>query len=238
MNYFLLTVILFFCTVSLVSQNVTAKIIDRNTKLPIPYATIKTGEFSGVISNEEGFFTIVDENSDTSLTISCMGYKTKTLPIQEVQKLNFIISLEESINELNTVYISNKKPNADSIIAKARQRLSENYGTKLYKHELFSRQTAYVDFKNLNFEVERASHIKKRNLESANKSLDSLAKAIINSKTIHFKDFKADLYVNDSAKSKMIVHKATELLDQEKSISFEDVQKKGQKVMLKYLDTT
>jgi hypothetical protein len=237
MKYFLLTVILFFYSALLISQNIVVKVVDENTKAPIAFAAVKIDDFNGVISNEEGYFTLNPENLDV-VSITCLGYKSKVLRIKDIIANNNVISLEEAINELNTVYISNKRPNADSIIAKVRQRLSENYEKKLYKHELFSRQTAYVDFKNLNFEVERASHIKNRNLESANKSLDSLAKAIINSKTIHFKDFKADLYVNDSLKSKMIVHKATELLDQEKSISFEDVQKKGQKIMLKYLDTT
>lgn len=237
MKHFLLTIVLFFNSTLLISQNITVKVIDENTKSPIAYAAVKFDDFNGVISNEEGYFTLNTENLDT-VSITCLGYKSKVLSIGDIIANNNVISLEEAINELNTVYISNKRPNVDSIIARVRQRLSENYETKLYKHEVFSRQTAYIDFKNLNFDVEKASHIKKRNLESANKSLDSLASAIINSKTIHFKDFKADLYVNDSSKSKMLVHKATELLDQKKSLSFEDVQKKGQNVMLKYLDTT
>lgn len=226
---------MFFNTSLIISQNIQVKVIDQNTKYPIAYAAVKIDDFNGVISNEEGFFTLNTENL-SKVTISCLGYKSKILTLSDIKANNNIIKLEEAINELNTVYISNKRPNVDSIIARTRQRLAENYDTKLYKHEIFSRQTAYVDFKDLNFEVEKASHFKKKNLESANRSLDSLTKAIMNSKTIHFKDFKADLFVNDSIK--MLVHKATELLDQKNSLSFEDVQKKGQNVMLKYLDTT
>ena len=125
------------------------------------------------------------------------------------QSLNFLITLEESINELNTVYVSNKRPNADSIMARVRQNISKNYDTKLYKHEVFSRETTYMDFDKLDFEIEKASHVKKKNLESANKSLDSLSKAVINSKTKHFKDFKADLYVIDSSNSKLKVSKSS-----------------------------
>jgi hypothetical protein len=237
MKYFLLAIVLFLNSALLISQNIVVKVVDENTKAPIAFAAVKIDDFNGVISNEEGFFTLNTENLD-AVTITCLGYKSKVLSIDDIIASNNVIGLEEAINELNTVYISNKRPNADSIIARVRQRLSENYGTKLYKHEVFSRETAYIDFKDLNFDVEKASHIKKKNLELANKSLDSLARAIINSKTIHFKDFKADLYVNDSAKTKLVVHKATELLDQKNSLSFEDVQKKGQNVMLKYLDTT
>lgn len=235
MRYFFLTLLLFFNTSLIISQNIQVKVIDENTKYPIAYAAVKIDDFNGVISNEEGFFTLNTENLRT-VTITCLGYKSKVLSLSDIKANNNIIKLEEAINELNTVYISNKRPNVDSIIARTRQRLAENYGTNLYKYELFSRQTAYIDFKNLNFEVEKASHFKKKNLESANKSLDSLSNAIMNSKTIHFKDFKADLYVNDS--SKIVVHKAAEILDQKNSLSFDDVQKKGQNVMLKYLDTT
>ena len=237
MKYFLLAIVLFLNSALLISQNIVVKVVDENTKAPIAFAAVKIDDFNGVISNEEGFFTLNTENLD-AVTITCLGYKSKVLSIDDIIASNNVIGLEEAISELNPVYISNKRPNADSIIARVRQRLSENYGTKLYKHEVFSRETAYIDFKDLNFDVEKASHIKKKNLELANKSLDSLARAIINSKTIHFKDFKADLYVNDSTKTKLVVHKATELLDQKNSLSFEDVQKKGQNVMLKYLDTT
>jgi len=237
MKFISLTIFLIFCTV-LQSQNITAKLIDSNTKQPIPYANIKTGEFSGVISNEEGYFTIINSPENATIIISCMGYKNKTLGIRDIQSMNFIISLEESINELQTVYIINKNPNADSIVSRARKRLRFNYENKLYKHKLFSRETAYVDFENLNFDIENASHVKKKNLESANKSLDSLANAIINSKTIHFKDFKAELFVGDSSKTKLVVQKATELLDQKNTLSIEEVQNRAQNVMLKYLDTT
>ena len=237
MKFFILTIIFFINSNSLLAQNITAKIIDQNSKLPIPYAAIKIDDFNGVISNEEGFFTINLKAIDL-ITISCLGYKSKTLSFDELVSIDYVIVLEEALNELNTVYISNKRPNADTIIARVRKKLEENYKSTLYKHEIFSRETAYVDFENLNFEVEKASHIKKNNLESANKSLDSLTKAIINSKTIHFKDFKGDLFINNSSDNKLVVYKATELLDQKNNLSFEDVQKKGENIMLKYLDTT
>lgn len=237
MKYFLLTIIIFYTSFSLLAQNITAKIIDKNTKLPIPYAAIKIDEFNGVISNEEGFFTLNSKNKG-QITITCLGYKSKSLSIEDLISNKNVITLEESINELNTVYISNKRPNPDTIIARVKKRLKENYDNNLYRHEVFSRETAYVDFENLNFEVEKATHIKKKNLELANTSLDSLTKAIINSKTVHFKDFKGDFFVNNSSDTKLVVYKATELLDQKNSLSFEDVQQKGQNIMLKYLDTT
>lgn len=225
-------------TVVVCSQNITARLIDTNTGKPIPFAAIKTGENNGVISNEEGYFTIHATDQNQTVTISCLGYTNKTLSVQEISDLHFIIPLEEAINELSTVYISNKKPNADSIIARARRNLSKNYKTNWYKHDIFSRETAYMDFDKLDFDIEKASHVKKKNLEQANTSLDSLSKAIINSKTKHFKDFKGVLYVGDASQTKLSVQKATELLDQKNNLSIDEVQNRTERVILKYLDTT
>jgi hypothetical protein len=238
MKQYIILFIFFSSSIACISQNITAKVIDQATQNPIPFAAIKTDAFTGVISNEEGYFTLIETADQSQITISCLGYKNKTISIEAVKAQNFIISLEESINELNTVYISSKKPNADSIIALARQNLSKNYANKLYQHEIFSRETAFIDFKKLDFEIEKTSHVKKRNLESANQSLDSLSRAIINSKTSHFKDFKATLLVNDSLKTKLIVDKAAELIDQKNNLSIEEVQNKAQHIILKYLDTT
>ena len=220
------------------AQNITARLVDKNTEKPIPFAAIKTGEYNGVISNEEGYFTIQATAQNQTVTISCLGYTNKTLSVQDITDLHFIIPLDEAINQLSTVYISNKKPNADSIIARARRNLSKNYQTNLYKHDIFSRETAYMDFDKLDFNIEKSSHVKKENLELANNSLDSLSKAIINSKTKHFKDFKGVLYVGDSSQTKLSVQKATELLDQKNNLSIDEVQNRTERVILKYLDTT
>jgi len=221
------------------SQNITAKIIDKNSKNPIAFATIKTGEFSGVISNEEGYFTIHEKlKLNDAISISCLGYETKIVRIQDISSMGFVITLKESVNILNTVYVSNKKPNADDIISKVRKHLDKNYESKFYKYSIFSRETAYISFEKLEFKIEKASHVNKKNRVSVNNSLDSLSEAIIYSKTIHFKDFKGDLLKGDSTKTKLMVDKAAELIDQKNTLSIESVQHKTQNIILKYLDTT
>ena len=56
------------------AQNVTAKLIDGINGKPIQYASIKTGANSGVISNEEGYFSIHFEGIETNtISISCLG---------------------------------------------------------------------------------------------------------------------------------------------------------------------
>lgn len=238
MNY-KITLVLLLASFSVLSQNITGKLLDKNTKKPIPFATIKTGEYSGVISNEEGYFTInTEDNNSKTVTISCLGYQNKILSIQEIKNLNFLIALEEAVNQLNEVFISNKKPNADSIIAKVKLKIADNYDSNLNKYNIFHRTTDYVDFKSLDFEIEKASHFKKKNLEAVNTNLEALSKKIKESDMKHFTDFKGELYSLNKDSSKIMVSKATKLMDFKNDFSVDDIQEKAQKIMLTYLDTT
>lgn len=234
----IITFAFFLISFSVFSQNMTAKLIDKKSRNPIQFATIKTGEYSGVISNEEGYFTITIEESLKNITVSCLGYQTKVLSIQDIKSLNFTIELEEAINELNEVFISNRKPNADSIITKVKLKITDNYDLKLNKFNIFHRTTDYIDFKNLDFEIEKASHFKKKNLESANNNLEALSKKIRESDMKHFTDFKGELYSLNKDSSKLVVNKATKLMDFKNDFSVDEIQEKAQKIMLTYLDTT
>lgn len=237
MKYSILIIIIFLNSTALLSQNIVAKVIDENSKAPISYAAIKVDEFHGSISNEEGFFTFNTENVDV-VTISCLGYKTKTLSINDIKVNNNIISLEEAINELDAVFISNKLPNIDSIMSRVRQHLNDNYDFRLNSYSIFYRETTYLDFKNLDFNIEKASDLKKRDLEMANSSLDSLSSAIMDNKTLNFLDFKGKLISKDNTSSKLSVIKATKLIDRKNDFTIDDVQERAQKLVYKYLDTT
>ena len=126
MKHVLILISFFVISVASFSQQITGQLIDKNTGKAIQYATIKTGKYSGVISNEEGYFTINNEDYKTkTITISCLGYQEKTISVADIEALNFIIPLEEAINQLNEVYISNKVQNADSIIARVRAKIPE-----------------------------------------------------------------------------------------------------------------
>ncbi|HKK11610.1 MAG TPA: hypothetical protein VJ945_02185, partial [Flavobacteriaceae bacterium] len=198
---------------------------------------IKIDDFHGVISNEEGFFTLNTENLNT-VTISCLGYETKTLNIDDIKANNNILSLKEAVNQLDEVFITNKNPNIDSIMARARRNLNRNYDFSLNSYSVFFRETTYLDFENLEFHVEKASDLKKKDLEKANKSLDSLSYAIMDNKTLNFLDFKGSLLSKDNSSTKLAVAKATKLIDRKKDFTIDDVQERAQKLVYKYLDTT
>lgn len=236
MKHFLL---LYFCfsTLQLLSaQNISVQIIEQHTKTPIPFATIKTGENSGTISNEEGFFTL-PTNDYQKIIISSMGFESKTLSLDDIKALNYVVTLNAAINQLDDVYLSNKKPNVDSIIARVKRHTKQNYSTKLRAYQIFRRTTDYMDFEHLDFEIDKATHVKKQQLEKVNNDLQAMTTAIMNSKTVHFTDFKGAFYVkNDS--TKLTVSKATRLLDHDKNFSIDYVQERAQHILLSYLDTT
>ncbi len=235
----ILRFILFIFTISLNAQSFSAKILDEITKLPVPFAAVQTAQYKGVITNEEGVFNIdLENNSISQVTISSLGYKKQIFKIEEIINNNYLIVLEPSINELNTVYLSSSKPNVDSIIARVVRNLSKNYKTENIKHNLFYRETVYMDFDNLDFEIKKASHVKKKQLFDANNILKAMTNNIMSSNFVHFTDFMGELSVMNKDSSKLKVEKATQIINTKKDFSLENIQEKAQNIVLKYLDTT
>lgn len=222
----------------MISQNITAKLIDRDTKAPIAYATVKTGTYAGVITNDDGFFTISSKDDTKTITISCMGYENKTLTVKDIKVLNLVIELQQAINQLDEVFISNRAPNADSIIAKVKAKLTDNYNFDLQQYHIFKRTTDRVDFKSLEFEIDKASNVKKQQLEGVNNNLTALANQIKQSNMVQFADFKGIVFTLDKDSIKLKVEKATELLDAKNNFSIDNIQEKMQNIILTYLDTT
>ncbi|NJX16264.1 carboxypeptidase-like regulatory domain-containing protein [Tamlana crocina] len=218
------------------AQAITARVISKNNGGPIAYASVKTGAHSGVISNDEGYFTI--QNQNAPITISCMGYQNRTLSVQQIQESNFTIELADAVNQLSEVLISNKIPNADSIIAEVRRNISKNYDYDLNRHPIFRRNSEQTNFENLDFEIEKASHISKTNIEKLNANMHTLSQKIRESDMVHFTDIKGELATFNLDSSKLSVQKATKLLDYKNDLSIEDIQQKAQNLVLTYLDTT
>jgi len=220
-------------------QNFSAKIINSSTQEPVSFATVQTGKYSGVISNEEGVFNLgISNDSIQNIYVSCIGYQATTISIQNIVKNNYMIFLDEVVNELETVYLVTNRPKVDSIIARVKRNIYQNYKANLTNHDIFYRETSYMDFQNLDFEIEKASHVKKLQLINANKNLNDLTKKIIQSKTTHFTEFIGNLAFKDSSSSKLNIEKANRIINTEKDFSIEQVQKQAQNIVLKYLDST
>ena len=76
-TYLLSTIIALITTVTVSAQAVTATVVDAKSGEAIPFATVILGEHAGVITNEDGVFSITAEQREAikdSIYISSMGY--------------------------------------------------------------------------------------------------------------------------------------------------------------------
>lgn len=236
-NTNLLTIIVFTLTSTLagLAQNVSGKILSVKSE-PIPFATIQIGDNYGVISNDEGNFSIatVGFNPTDSVTISCLGYEKVGLQLQEFTSNDYV--LNERINELSEVYLTDRKLGIDSIMFYVNKNLSKNYKIDLQALKFFGRRTDFIVGKSADFEIEKSSSFKKKQLEAFNNDFDALERSLINNKSKQYTDAIATLYMLNEGKAKLEVEKSVRLLDERNDQSLERLAEKGNDIVLKHLD--
>ena len=107
-NTLFITALLFLQTAYVAAQEITAVVKDATTREPIPYATVQYGPNKGVITNDEGRFTLQAQlKEEDSLVVSSMGYGTLGFPLKELN--GETIYLKSSNIELKDVFLTNKK---------------------------------------------------------------------------------------------------------------------------------
>ncbi len=228
----------FVCTSFLNAQYIKGKIVDRESEAGVPYATIQITPTYGTITNEEGSFSIkIPENNKDSLLISSMGYAQRTIPMSDITQ-NLIIYLDPAVIALDEVLLRNTMPTAEEIIREVRAAYPSNYVTSDQKYQIFFRGTSYMNFDKLDASIEKASQVGKREVAQASERLEALTANIMSSRMIEFEDYNGHILIKDKDSSKLRVDRATRLIDSKKDFSIENVQKKAQKIILQYLDTT
>ncbi|WP_223035073.1 carboxypeptidase-like regulatory domain-containing protein [Hanstruepera marina] len=222
-------------TLSSFSQSISGKILSEKSE-PIPFATIQIGENYGVISNDEGNFSIstADFKATDSVTISCLGYEKLGMQLQEFISQDYI--LKEHLNELSEVYVTDRKLGVDSIMYYVNKNLNKNYKVDLQAIKFFGRRTDYIVGKTADFEIEKSSSFKKKQLEAFNKDFDALEQSLINNKSKQYTDAIATLYILNANKAKLDVEKSVRLLDERNDQSLEKLAEKGNDIVLNHLD--
>lgn len=233
----LLTSCIFCLTLSSIAQNIKGKILNEQSE-PIAFATIQIGDDYGVISNDEGNFSIAVSNfkPTDSVTISCLGYEKLGFQLQEFTSQDY--TLNDLVNELSEVYITDRKLDIDSIMYYVNANLKKNYKIDLQTFKFFGRRTEYIVGKTADFEIEKSSSFKKKQLEAFNTDFDALETSLINNKSKQYTDVVSTLYVLNEDKAKLNVEKAVKLLDEKNNQSLERVAEKGNDIVLKHLDKT
>ena len=193
-------------------ETLSSVLLDSLTKSPIAYASIVLKNNQGVITNEEGAFSIQlpkDIQLSDSITVSSMGYEKKQFLLSAVQD-TLLIASKEIV--LNGVIASNKNLSAQEIVHKIKENLSQNHPQELTTKRLFFRasENQYMSKMDVDFK----------------KSIDSVM-GLIPRNGAYFTEVLADLhgdYTEKNQKIKLI--KASKLYDKENEVSFEGIEKK------------
>ncbi len=115
---------LFICTpLVLLSQiSITGKVIDQSTNNPLPFATVKAANNSYALSSTTGEFVIRCEEYPIQLTVSYIGYETKTFSIQSEDVIKVEIQLTPKKESLDAVNIDVAGSIAANLIKEAIQK--------------------------------------------------------------------------------------------------------------------
>ncbi|MGV3695794.1 DUF5686 family protein [Flavobacterium sp.] len=133
-----LFLLFFFCTLSLQAQfQINGVIRDAETKKSLPFATITVSGGSSAISDVDGKFQLKLHFRPESLTVSYVGYETRSIPLLEIKPFYTLYVLKNTA-ALKEVVVSNANP-ANEIISKAiRQKDDNNPQKKLRSFEFKS----------------------------------------------------------------------------------------------------
>lgn len=136
------------------AQEVSAVILDARTRQPIPFATVQYASNKGVITNEEGRFSILSSKID-SINISCLGYDSMTIKAGNFEKDS--IYLKSSSIRLDDVFLSNKKLSGEEIIERVIKNVDRNYDFGLTYNKFFLRNSFSNKVNRFDLEVEETT---------------------------------------------------------------------------------
>ncbi|MCX2720652.1 carboxypeptidase-like regulatory domain-containing protein [Lentiprolixibacter aurantiacus] len=206
------------------TQDLTAKLVDSKTGQGIPYATIRFDTNSGIITNEEGLFSLrwsaIPENQD-SLYISCMGYEKLAISIQRIS--DSIIKISPKAIDLDEVFLFDREMEVEDIIEQVIERLPYNYNKQPVKQRMFFRQSS---LNNLNkFEID----FKKSTIAELNeKFLDSVT-GLIPRSSAYYTESLCDFY-RTPEEHKLYIEKAAELYDKNNEGSMDALSEKMERI--------
>lgn len=198
MRYSILFIILNLLQIqSLKAQGISAVVLDSQTRQPIPFATVQYAPGKGVITNEEGRFSLISGNGSDTLIISSLGYFTKSLMANELEK-GQVYLMAENI-QLNDVFLSDKQLSSEEILKKVKERVKENYNFDLTQKRFFFRESNVNNIKKFDLEVEKST------FPDLNQDLMNRIAANIPKVNDSYKEVLGDFYGNyDQQKIKII----------------------------------
>lgn len=139
-------------------------VFDKENNLPIPYATIGIVEENiGTVTNTDGFFSlkISSQFSGASLVVSHMGFMSRLIPVQLLDKQKVDIFLERRVISIQEVIIRYIDP--EEIIDRAMEKRVENnsrvpvYFTSFYR-EGVQKNDRFISYSEAVFKVYKSPY--------------------------------------------------------------------------------
>lgn len=216
--------IFLLASISIYGQSISSRVVDTKTNEGIPYATVQFAENRGIITNEEGRFSINLNprlEQQDSIYISSMGYKKTAIHFKAA--LDSVIYIEPKAIELNEVYLFNNDLSVDEIIEKVKENLPINYNREPIKQRLFFRQSSLNTMTKLDIEFEKST------IEELNKKfLDSVI-SILPRNASYYTESLCDFYRKPD-EHRLYIEKAAELYDKNNEGSMEALSAKLERI--------
>lgn len=230
------------------AQSVVGKVIDLESGSGLPYANIEING-DNIVSNADGNFTVSERNNvdDLMLTVSFLGYNTTRVSIAQFKKSQFTVKLQPVVFELETVNISNTKPNADSIMAYVKRHLARNYKRpdKPAKNMLFYRESTSFKPVKLKVDITKSTGFTKNGLKDTNNQLQALTSNLVSHPPQEFTEMLCNYYTATKTVNtkpllypKFEVVKAVKLRDKNRGVSLNEMQEMASGILFQHLDST
>lgn len=200
------------------SQGFTARIIDLETKKPVPFATIQYGPHKGTITNEDGVFVInASPKSIDLLEISSIGYQSIKVRPEDVS--DNIIYLRSQVIQLDDVFLTNKKLTGREILERAKAKVTENYNFQLTKKRFFYRESNINRVNRFDLDIDESTipDINQPLMDSISRSIPKYSDS--------YKEVLGDFYGNYSQQKIQII-KAANLYNPQSTTSLDKLTKK------------
>ena len=211
-------------SIQVYSQDITAKLVDSKTGQGIPYATIQFDTNSGIITNEEGLFSLRRDaipNNQDSLYISCMGYEKLAISIQRIT--DSIISISPKAIDLDEIFLFDKEMEVEEIIELVKERLPVNYNDEPVKQRMFLRQSSLNNLNKFNIEFKKSTIE-----ELSEKFLDSVV-GLIPRSSAYYTESLCDFYKRPG-EHRLKIEKAAELYDKNNEGSMDALSEKLERI--------
>lgn len=140
-----------FSFVNTLAQQIT--VLDSITNDPIPFVHVFDG-YRGVVANQDGrFYMDVSEKGD-SLSLSCLGYASKTISFSQ---MNDTIYLAPKAVELLPVVLNSRSLTGAEVIDSILANTEKNYDFGLFSSEVFVYKSNSYDIDKLDVEIEKST---------------------------------------------------------------------------------